>query len=129
MKKTLTILALSSFTAAGAVYAQNASESVTDPMADAEMTTETARDTAVDTVVTGNGEVISSDDVVIGEAQRIRTDVDGNVIATIRLGEALDTDVTVINVPVIVEESGEMQTLRIGMTQQAIQAALDEQTG
>ena len=74
MKKTLTILALSSFTAAGAVYAQNASESVTDPMADSEMMTETARDTAVDTVVTGNGEPPVGIDFVLANDCRADTD-------------------------------------------------------
>ena len=82
---------------------------------------------AMTAITSGNGEVRTNDDVVIGEAQRVLADDAGNIIGLIRLNDEMNTELTAIQVPLmVVTENGET-LLRIGASQADLQTALDAQ--
>ncbi len=82
---------------------------------------------AMTAITSGNGEVRTTDDVVIGKAQRVLADDAGNIIGLIRLNEEMDTEITAIQVPLmVVTEDGETM-LRVGASQADLQTALDNQ--
>lgn len=83
-------------------------------------------DAAVAAITAGNDEVKTSDDVVIGVAQRVQADADGKVVGFIRLYEELDTEMSAIKTPLLVETENGETVLRIGVTKSEFQTALDE---
>lgn len=135
MKTKLAAILVATTTMTGAAYAEShgsegtmegdASMSDSDGMSSGSVSME-KHDAAVAAITAGNDEVKTSDDVVIGVAQRAQVDADGNVVGFIRLYEELDTEMTAIKTPLLVQtENGETE-LRIGVTKSEMQDALNQ---